>query len=87
MIIEKQNYREKSDQIRKAENETETFHIKKYDTQFIQKVIQYRLEKKWKRVDLARFLNVKETIITEFETGKAVYDSQFQHKLKMKLKL
>lgn len=87
MIQEKQHYREQSDRIRKAENETEEFRIPKMDPSFAQKLIQYRIAKKWKRADLARFLCMKESEIADIETGKAIHDGQRIHKIKQKLKL
>jgi ribosome-binding protein aMBF1 (putative translation factor) len=87
MIQEKQHYREQSDRVRKAENETEDFHVKKVEMSFSQQLIQYRTQKKWKRQDLARFLCMKENDIGALETGKAVYDGQLIHRIKQKLKL
>lgn len=87
MIQEKQHYREQSDRVRKAENETEDFHVKKVGMSFSQQLIQYRTQKKWKRQDLARFLCMKENDIAALETGKAVYDGQLIHRIKQKLKL
>ena len=87
MIQEKQHYREKSDRVRKAEDETEEFHVKKVEVSFSQQLIQYRVQKKWKRLDLARFLCMKENDVAALETGKAVYDGQVIHRIKQKLKL
>ena len=87
MIQEKQHHREQSDRVRKAEEETEDFHVKKVEPSFSQQLIQYRTQRKWKRADLARFLCMKENDIAALETGKAVYDGQVIHRIKQKLKL
>lgn len=87
MIQERQHYREQSDRIRKAEEETEDFHVRKIELSFSQQLIQYRKERQWKQVDLARFLCIKPNDLAALESGKAVYDGQLIHRIKMKLKL
>lgn len=87
MIQEKQHHREQSDRIRKAEDETEEFHVQKVGKPFSQQLVQYRVQKQWKRADLARFLCMKENDVAALETGKAVYDGQLIHRIKQKLKL
>lgn len=87
MIQEKQHHREHSDRIRKAEEETEDFHVRKIGLSFSQQLIQYRTQKQWKQADLARFLCIKPNDVAALESGKAVYDGQLIHKIKMKLKL
>lgn len=87
MIQEKQHHRERSDQVRKAMDETEEFHTKKMDPTFAQKLIQYRVARGWKRQDLARFLCMKENDIASIETGKAIHDGNTIHKIRMKLKI
>lgn len=87
MIKERQQYREQSDRIRKAEEETEDFHVRKIEVSFSQQLIQYRKERQWKQTDLARFLCIKPNDLAALESGKAVYDGQLVHKIKMKLKL
>ena len=86
-IQDKQHHREKSDQIIKAENETEEFRVKKVDPSFAQMLIKYRMDRKLKRQDLARQLCIKENDLAALETGKAVHDGNLIHKIKMKLKL
>lgn len=87
MIREKKTYQETSDGVRMVMEETEQFHVKKIDRSFSQQIIQYRLDRGWKRHDLARFLNEKETVISSLENGTAVHDGRLIHKLKMKLKI
>lgn len=86
-IQEKQHHREQSERVRKAEEETENFRVKKVDPSFAQQLIQYRMSKGWKRQDLARFLCLKVQVIDELETGRAIQDGQLIHKIKQKLKM
>lgn len=87
MIQERQHHREQSDRVRKAEEETEDFHVRKIELSFSQQLLQYRKERQWKQVDLARFLCIKPNDLAALESGKAVYDGQLIHRIKMKLKL
>lgn len=87
MIREKKTYQETSDGVRVVMDETEQFHVKKIDRCFTQQLLQYRLSRGWKRHDLARFLNEKESVIASLENGTAVYDGRLIHKIKMRLKL
>jgi len=86
-IREKKHYQEQSDKARLAMDETEEFHVKKVEISFSQQLIKYRMDRKWKRQDLARFLCLKENDVAALETGKAVHDGQLIHKIKQKLKL
>lgn len=87
MIRDKNKHQEKSDKARLAMEETEEFHVKKIDPMFSKKLIQYRLERKWKRPDLARFLNEKESMIASLENGTMVHDGKLIHKIRQKLKI
>lgn len=87
MIREKKTYQETSDGVRLVMEETEQFHVKKIDQDFVHKIIKYRIDRGWKRQDLARFLNEKESVIASLENGTAVYDGKLIHKIRMKLKI
>lgn len=87
MIREKHKYQEQSDKARIAMDETEQFHVKKIDPNFSKQLIQYRLDRKWKRPDLARFLNEKESVIASLENGTMVHDGKLIHKIRQKLKI
>lgn len=83
----KQTGKDIAEKIRKAMDETEDFHVKKVGAGFARQLLDYRISKGWKRKDLALFLNLKEGVIADLETGKAVYDPQLVHKIKMRCKL
>lgn len=86
-IREKKIYQETSDKTRLIMDETEQFHVKKIDPSFSQKLIKYRMDRGWKRKDLAHFLNEKEPVIASLENGNAVHDGKLVHKIKLKLKI
>ena len=84
MIRNKNHHREHSDKVRLAMDETEQFHIRKTDPAFARALLQYRLSRGWKRQDLARFLNEKESVVASLENGSAVHDGALLHKIKRK---
>ena len=84
MIRNKNHHQEKSDKARLAMDETEQFHIRKTDPVFSKALLQYRLSRGWKRQDLARFLNEKESVVASLENGSAVHDGSLIHKIKRK---
>ncbi len=57
-------------------DEDETIKIKHVSYEIAQKIQQGRLAKKMTRKDLAQRLNVKESVIAEYETGKAIPNGQ-----------
>ena len=65
----------------KLDNETETFEHKKVSHKLSVSIQQARAGKKWSRQELAQKLNVKASVITEYETGKAIPDNQILQKL------
>jgi ribosome-binding protein aMBF1 (putative translation factor) len=87
MIREKKHYQEQSDKARMTMDETEEFRVKTVDKSFSQQLVRYRMDRKWKRQDLARFLCMKENEIAALETGKEIHNGQLIHKIKQKLKL
>ena len=60
----------------KLEQEDKTPKIKHVSHDLAQKIQQGRLAKKMTRKDLAQRLNVKESVIAEYETGKAIPNGQ-----------
>lgn len=87
MIRNKYHHQEGSDRLRIAMDETEKFHIKKIDTDFSKKLIQYRLDRNMTRKDLARILNEKEAVISAIENGSAIHDGKLVHKIRLRLKI
>lgn len=57
-------------------DEDETIKIKHVPHEIAQKIQQGRIDKKMTRKDLAQRLNVKESVIAEYETGKAIPNGQ-----------
>lgn len=84
MIRNKNHHREQSDKVRLAMDETEQFHVRKTDPTFARAILQYRLSRGWKRQDLARFLNEKESVVASLENASAVHDPSLVHKIKRK---
>lgn len=69
-------------------SEDEKGHVeppKMFDQAFGRKVQQLRNTKGWKRTDLAKRMNVKESVIESIENGKEVYNGQLLHQLKKHL--
>ena len=63
---------EHSNKMRKLEEETEKFKIERVNPKISREIISGRTAKKWKRKDLAIRTQMTETVITEYETGKAI---------------
>lgn len=55
---------------------------KTFTSEFGKKLASLRVEKNLNRKDLALRLNVKESIISDIENGKQLYDGSIVHKLK-----
>lgn len=73
---------------KKPDVEAEKGHVeppKMFDQAFGRKVQQLRNAKGWKRTDLAKRMNVKESLIESIENGKEVYNGQLLHHLKKHL--
>ena len=58
---------------------------KMFDIAFGRRVEQMRNSKGMKRTDLARKMNVKESLIESIEKGKEVYNGKILHQLKKHL--
>ncbi len=63
------------------ENETETFNIQTIPHTLSQEIIKARNNMKMSRKDVALKLNIQESIISNYENGKAVPDNQMLQKL------
>lgn len=79
--------RQPMDRINKVMDETDRFHVRKIDPELAKRVIGYRVERKWRRADLARLLNMKEGLVADIETCRAVYDGRLVNKIRMVLKI
>jgi ribosome-binding protein aMBF1 (putative translation factor) len=73
------NQEKKSDN---KENNGEIVKPKTFTTEFGKKLSVLRTEKNMKRKDLALKLNLKESVISDIENGKQLYDGGIVHKLK-----
>jgi putative transcription factor len=69
-----------NDKMRKLENSEETAH-KKVSFSMKMKLQKARLEKKMTQKELAQSIQVKQQIINDYETGKAIPDSGIINKL------
>lgn len=71
----------------KIEHEEENFHHKRIDGDISKKIIQKRVEMKLSRKDLAQKINIKEKILSEYESGKAIPDNNIMNKIRNILKI
>jgi ribosome-binding protein aMBF1 (putative translation factor) len=75
-IIEKRGDCSKQDEIRKVENETETFIIKTIPLELSKEITTIRNQLKLSQKDISNKLNIQQSVYTELENGKAIYNSQ-----------
>jgi ribosome-binding protein aMBF1 (putative translation factor) len=61
--------------------------LKYMEPSFVKMVVDARLARKWTRKFLASQLCVKESVVTEFESGHSMHNGHFISKLKHKLEL
>lgn len=61
--------------------------LKYMDPDFVRRVVAARVARKWNRKTLATKLCVKESVVTELETGCAMHNGPFVSKLKKTLEL
>jgi ribosome-binding protein aMBF1 (putative translation factor) len=88
VVLSKKSKPQPTPQKPKIESEEEKGHVvppKMFDQAFGRKVEQLRNSKGWKRTDLAKRMNVKESLIESIEKGKEVYNGQLLHQLKKHL--
>jgi ribosome-binding protein aMBF1 (putative translation factor) len=56
--------------------------IKYVNKEFSQEIVKCRLEKKLKRSDLAKAINLPESILADYENGTAIHNGQTIAKIK-----
>jgi len=66
---------------KKLEDETEELSHKKLEHNVALRIQQARLEKGWTQKELATKINEKQTVINEYESGKAIPNNQILGKL------
>jgi putative transcription factor len=59
----------------------ESFQQPKFERDFIQKVIQARIARKWSQKDLAMALKENVARVNSFEQGKEIYDGKFKDRV------
>ena len=77
--ISKKTNKEKNNQL--LENATEATAIKKITQNVSQQIIQGRAAKKMKRSQLAQAICEKESVVADYENGKAVVNQQILNKI------
>jgi ribosome-binding protein aMBF1 (putative translation factor) len=63
----------------------EDYHPLKFEKEFLQEIIQARIQRQWTQKDLAMALKEPVNRIQSLEQGKEVYDSNLKAKLKRTL--
>ena len=66
---------------KKIENEEDTFKHKTVGSGIGKRIAQFRCEKKMTQKELANAIFLQESIIKEFETGKAIYNAVVLNKI------
>merc|ERR1719400_2563878 len=77
----KKKKKKKSNQSLRAEEEQEDFRTAKIGKKFSVALQQARLKKGWKQHQLAQQLNVRQTVINQYESGKIVPNPQLIAKM------
>jgi putative transcription factor len=75
------NAQQKSENLKKIEDETETFRIESVSHDLKVKIQQARTAKKLSQKDLANKMNVNVNVIQDYENGKAKPDPQMLNKM------
>lgn len=70
-----------SNQARNLMENQESFQQQKFERDYIQKVIQARISRKWSQKDLAMALKENVARINSFEQGKEVYDAKLKDRM------
>jgi len=81
IIVAKDPAKANNQYIAKVAEETETFHPKTFGREAGKQILKCRAERKWTQKDLAVKLNVKCNIISSYEDGSAIYDSNMVQKI------
>tara|TARA_R110001599_G_scaffold101423_1_gene259409 strand:- start:335 stop:658 length:324 start_codon:yes stop_codon:yes gene_type:complete len=68
-----------------SKTDLDTFKNKKVDANFSKKIIQSRNKKNLTQKQLAQMINVKPSVINEYESGKAIPNPAILNKLKRTL--
>lgn len=68
-------------QTRSLDENKESFQQPKFERDYIQKVIQARISRKWSQKDLAIALKENVARINAFEQGKEIYDGKFKDRI------
>ena len=75
-IVERKGDTSIQDSLKKIDNETENFTIIKVPPLLSKEIISARITKKLTQKDIAIKLNIQQSIYTDIENGKAIYNSQ-----------
>lgn len=67
--------------LHKLETESENFRVEKVSHNLSQTIQQTRASKGWSRKEFAQRLNVKESIVADYETGKAIPNNTIMQKM------
>jgi putative transcription factor len=78
-MVSKKSVEEKNSQM--LDNATEATAIKKISQNISQQIIQGRGAKKMKRSQLAQAISEKESVIADYENGKAIVNQQILNKI------
>ena len=76
---------DKSNKLRKIENESESFEVKKVSLNLSKQIQQARLGKKMTQKQLALQSNVSVKIINDYESGKAIPNNAIKMKIQKAL--
>lgn len=86
-IVAKVKNPEHRDRVNKAELETMEFHVIKVGMNVGKAITNARVERKWKRENLARAMNMPVSVVADHENGKAVYDPKILTKFERALNI
>jgi ribosome-binding protein aMBF1 (putative translation factor) len=76
VILEKKGDTSIKDSLVKIDNETENFAIQKIPQTLSKEIMQARVASKITQKDLAVKLNIQQSVYSELENGKAIYDAK-----------
>jgi ribosome-binding protein aMBF1 (putative translation factor) len=75
-IVEKKGDTSIKSDLRKLDNDSETFSLPKIPTPLSKEITNARVSKKLTQKDISVKLNIPHVIYTDIENGKAIYNSQ-----------
>jgi ribosome-binding protein aMBF1 (putative translation factor) len=76
VIVEKKGDTSIKDSLHKIDNETENFAIQKIPQTLSKEIMQARVASKITQKDLSVKLNIQQSVYSELENGKAIYDAK-----------